>query len=290
MKKLKYIIFLSIVFCSCTNSKQEGITQAAEQINDTIITIQFDWTKVVDLKNNTLKELREKEKTNDKIIMDFLNKYVKLVDEFNGILFNLENYDLLNDLFYADENNISVFKNEVEANGFELIFPEGMMEISQNTNFIKTEILPLLDAISIEFLNLYCNEFDNICCDDAAIIISKEELISRILKWGELSKKVTKLEYKKYVEDKFYGGLYLLFCGADNTPAFDWKTDDYETQKYNSEAIDLMKKIITENPTSRAANEFKPFIELLENENFEETQKVKDYLKRKFSHFFDTKD
>ena len=44
--------------------------------------------------------------------------------------------------------------------------------------------------------------------------------------------------------------------------------------------LDLMNKIIKKSPTSRAAEEFMPFIELLKNENFEKTQKVEDYWKK----------
>jgi len=286
MKKATLIILIAFIVSSCGQARKQqaeiAIISEEEQSISVTPSIQFDWGKVIVLKNSTIEELKKKEKTNDKIIMNFLNKYAKLVDEFNEILFNYRSYDSLNNLLYKERQRNEQYnldlKNEVETNGFRLIFPEGMLEITQNTDFIKSEILSLVDAVSKEFINLYCNEFDNVCCDDAAIIISKEELVNRIYKWGEFSKKVAKLEYKKYVEDEFYSNLYLLFYGVENTPAFHWGTDDYETKKYNSESIDLMNKIIEKNSTSRAAEEFKPFVELLKNENFEETEKVKNYL------------
>jgi hypothetical protein len=296
----KIIIILSVFALmtgSCGNrtTKQTSNEIDAEQINEEeqyvsiIPPIQFDWEKVIALKNSTIKELKKKEKTNDKIIMNFLNKYAKLVDEFNEILFKYEGYDSLCNLLYMEiKRNDQFFdteihydldlKNEVESNGFKLIFPEGTLEITQNTDFIKSGILSLVDAVSIEFINLYCNEFDNRCCEDAGIIISKEELVNRVYKWGELSKKVGKLEYKKLVEDEFYSNLSLLFFGIDNTLAF-----DRETKKYDEESINLMNKIIEKNPASRAAEEFKPFVELLENEDFEETKKVKEFLTKKFN-------
>jgi len=166
------------------------------------------------------------------------------------------------------------FVNEVKTNGFSIEQSEGMIYIAQNTDFIKSGILPLVNSISIEFINLYSNEIDKRCCEDAGIIISTEEIVNRVYKWGELSKKVTELEYKKHVEDEFYSNLYLLFYGQENTPAFDW-----ETKKYNRKAIDLMNNIIEKKTTSRAAEEFKPFIELLRNENFEQTEKVENYWK-----------
>ena len=251
-----------------------------EEQNDSIISsIQFDWEKVIALKNNTIKELKKKEKSEDKIIMSFLNEYSKLADEFSEILFNNENYDLFNTLIwnenYRKADTLALdFKSEVETNGFSIAQSEGMIYIAQNTDFIKLGISPLVNSLSIEFINLYANEIDNICCDDAAIIISTEELVNRVYKWGELSKKVAELEYNNHVEYEFYSNLYLLFYGVENTPSFDW-----ETKKYNTEAIDLMNEIIKKYSISRAAAEFIPFIELLENENFKETEKVKEYWK-----------
>lgn len=285
MRKIGIILgILSLIAGSCgqkAKKQMETINEGKQNVSD-ILLIQFDWDKVIALKNNTIEKLKKKEKSEDKIIMNFLNEYRKFADEFSEILFNNKDYDKFNDSIYDYYKNGSKvyvryleFKSEVEANGFSIAYPEGMICIVQNTNFIKSGILPLVNSISTEFINLYSYEIDSLCCDDAAIQISTEEIVNRVYKWGELSKKVAELEYKNHVEEEFYSNLYLLFFGLDNTPAFDW-----ETKKYNHKAIDLMNKIIKKNPTSRAAEEFIPFIKLLENENFEETQNVKDYWKK----------
>ena len=283
MKKATLIILIAFIVSSCGQARKQqaeiAIISEVEQNISVTPSIKFDWGKVIALKNSTIEELKKKEKSEDKIIMNFLNKYSKLADDFSDILFNNENYDHFNTLildYYSGDKNATPpaleFKNEIETNGFNLEQSEGMIYIAQNTDFIKSEILSLVDAISKEFINLYCNELDNRCCEDAGIIISTEELVNRVYKWGELSKKVSRLEYKNHVEDEFYSNLSLLFFGIDNTPAFDW-----ETKKYNSKAIDLMNKMIEKNPTSRATEKFKPFIELLESEDFEKTEKIKNY-------------
>ena len=250
-----------------------------EQSVSVIPSIQVDWKKVHALKNSTIEELKKKEKSEDRIIMNFLNKYSKLPDEFERIFFSQDtNYQLSRAYLSAalsGNTRTLDFVNEFETNGFRFKQAEGDIYIDRNGDFIKSGILPLVNSISAEFINLYSNEIDNECCDDAAINISEEELVNRVYKWGELSKKVTELEYKKHVEDAFYSNLNLLFIGVDNTPAFDW-----ETKKFNNDLIDLMNRIIEENPTSRAAIEFKQYIEILRSENFENTQKVIDYRLR----------
>jgi len=236
------------------------------------------------LKKNTIQELKKKEKSKDRIIMNFLNKYTKLVEKFDNILIGYKDFESLNTLEdHTDEKLIKQcaldFKRKVEANGFRIASSEGTIYISQNTDFIKSEILSLADSISIEFINLYCNEFDNICCEDAGVIIPTDEIIHRIYKWGELSKKIKGLDYKEYVEKKFIFNLELLYVGSDNTPSF-----DFETQKFDKNSVDLMTKFIEKQPNARATDEFKTFLELLKSENYKQTKKVEDYFKKKLNY------
>lgn len=284
-----FIIALILVspFTSCGNEKKQDekkiITQVQNIEKDSLAPIQFDWTQTVRLKKSTIADLQKKEKSNDKIIMNFLNSYEKLVEELDNKLIESKDYESLSTLVYADNKLVKQcaldFEKQVEKNGFRVAQSEGTIYISQNTDFIKSNILPLVDSITIEFLNLYCYEFDNICCEDAGIIISTEELINRINKWGELSKKVTELEYKKTVEEEFNSNLCFLLVGSDYSPSF-----DYETQKFDKKSIDLMTKFIESHPKARASEEFKSFLELLKTEDYKQTKKINDYFMRKFNY------
>ncbi len=286
----RYLIFALILtglLTSCGKEKKQDekttTIQKQKVVTDSFAQIQFDWTQTGELKKHTIEELKKKEKPTDKIIMDFVHKYTKLVDEFNEILFKYKDYDSLNNSYLSDkklEKQFALdFNKKVEENGFRLAMSEGMIFISQNTDYIKSETTLLVDSISNEFLNLYCMEFDNVCCEDAGVVISTEELINRIYKWGELSKKTNNLEYKVYVENEFHSNLSLLFMGLDNTLSF-----DYETKKFNTEILNSMTKFIEKKPNCRATNEFIEFIELLKSENFEETKKIDEYLKKKLNY------
>jgi uncharacterized protein (TIGR02145 family) len=99
---------------------------------------------------------------------------------------------------------------------------------------------------------------------------STAEAIERVYQWGELSKKVDVLEYKKSVEGNFSGYLQYSFYGGEYAPMW----NDGKFSKY---AIESMNEIIKKYPASRAAVEFKLFIEVLKVENFERTAGVEDY-------------
>jgi|WetSurSiteA1Bulk_404760.scaffolds.fasta_scaffold01608_8 hypothetical protein len=242
----------------------------------------FDWSKPTLLKQKLISELTLGNKARDKIIVDFLTEYTKLEEAFNDILYDQPNFDSLNTIAYSVDGKVYQcaldFEKEVESNGFSIATSEGMIYLSKNTEFIKSKTIEYLDSISIEFLYLYCNEIDSICCEDAALMISESSLVNRIYRWGELLEKVTKLKYEETVKSEFQSNLFLLYYGQDNTPSFDW-----EGGKFNQKYLDNMKSIIHKYPNSKAAREFTDFIELLEAENYQNTDKIGEFFKDKFN-------
>jgi len=296
----RHLIFLSIfslILVSCKNGNgKETKTQNLEsevpeknieksETNKTAIKEtqekSFNWSKSKALKQNFLSALKSSGLPQDKIVVDYLNTYTKLTNEFNDILFKKSNYDSLNTLVYLNKDKIYQcaidFKNQVETNGFSISSSEGMIYIEQNTTFIKSESTELLDSVSIEFLNNYCLEIDTICCEDAGIRISEEELINRVLNWGNLIEKASGTKYLEIARSEFYSNLSLIYMGLDNTPSFDWTTG-----KFNKNSFNYMQKVIEQFPNSKAAKEFKEFSDLLVSEGFERTEKVIEFFNEKF--------
>ncbi|MEJ2104885.1 MAG: hypothetical protein P8X47_09955, partial [Ignavibacteriaceae bacterium] len=233
----------------------------------------FDWAITQTLKQKLISELQQDSTKIDKDIMQFLDEYSKIVNDFNDILFDLSNYDSLNTLAYAPDDTIYAiaidFKRKAEANGFNIAQSEGMIYMTKNTDYIKSDIIELLDSTSIEFLNLYCQEIDSICCDDASIIIPEKSLVNRAFLWGNLMDKAQKLEYKDVAESEFNKYISLIYLGQENTPSFDWTT-----KKFNKNLYDLMNEIREKYPSSRASKTFKEFTELLVQSDFKKTNKI----------------
>jgi hypothetical protein len=228
-----------------------------------------------------LNDLSLKNRSNDEIVVSFLKEYGKLEVEINQILFARPDYETLNSLFNTQDGKTdSIVINltkEVEEGGFKIAITEGMIYIAQSSGFIKSGTIDLIDSVSNAFLNLYCDEIDTVCCEDAGLAISVETLVGRITKWGEIMEKVKGLRYMEIVESEFYANLQLLYLGLDNTPSF-----DQETGKFDIELLDWMKEIIKNQPNSKAANEFKEFIKVLETEKYRNTNKIYEFMNRKF--------
>lgn len=282
--KLKTIaivsVFLSLL--SCKNRDTDSNIKSAD-IKTEIDSAKpefkiFDWSINQELKSTLISELQRDSKNIDKHIMKFLDDYSKVEKDFNDILFDLTKYDSLNTLAYAPDDiiyeNAIEFKNEVEANGFSIAQSEGMIYISKSTDFIKSDLTEFLDSTSMNFINLYCQEIDSICCEDAGIIISEELLVQRALLWGNLLEKAKDLKYKRVAESEFRSYLLLIYSGTDNTPSFDWTTG-----KFNKKLFELMNTIVAEYPNAKASKEFKEYIGLLEQSDLKKTDKIDEYLK-----------
>ncbi|MDD2475888.1 MAG: hypothetical protein PHI32_08250 [Dysgonamonadaceae bacterium] len=267
---------------SCQNKKPESKTKAEIDIVEIESEVKslnntFDWSIPHQLKKQLVSNLKNKPNEIDNSIILFLDEYEKLRTNFNEILFDLNNYDSLNEFAFkrdtANNKNAYEFYQLAENNGFIIASSEGMIYLAKNTDYIKSDLAELIDSTSIEFLNLYCQEIENVCCEDAAIIISEQELVKRAFLWGNLLEKTHGLEYQSVAESEFNNYLSLIFNGLDNTPSFEW-----QTKKFNKTRFNLMIKIIETHPDSKASKIFKEFTQLLVSEDFKQTDKIDEYL------------
>jgi hypothetical protein len=294
--KLKTIIIISafLALLSCKNRSNES--QSDNNLNNAYIKAEidsvkpttiielgheietFDWSLTQGLKSTLISNLQRDSKNIDKHLMKFLDDYTKIEKDFNKILFDLSNYDSLNTLAYSPDNiiyeNAIKFKSKVEANGFSIAQSEGMIYIAKSTDYIKSDLAEFLNSTSMDFINLYCQEIDSTCCEDAGIIISDKLLVERALLWGNLLEKVQDLEYKRVAESEFYSYLLLIYSGQDNSPSFDWSTG-----KFRENLFKLMSNIVIEYPNSKVSKEFKEYIELLKQSDLKKTDKIDGYLK-----------
>lgn len=290
MQYLLIILSVSLTSVSCKNNPKPASVNIADTIvvkdqslqtqfeSTSAIAKSFDWTKAKLLKEKLKDELQNPNHI-DKTLMNFLNEYEELEYAFNDILMALPSYDSLNTLAYAiDEvyDNAIQFNDLVEKNGFSIAQSEGMIYLTMNTRFVKSGITELLDPISAEFLNLYCNEIDSVSSSDGAIVISEKELVNRALLWGNLMEKSYDLEYNDRAKSNFYNYLSMIYFGLNNTPSF-----DYDTGIFNKNLYENMNGIIEQYPNSIAAHNFKEYTDLLALENFKQTDKVLKYVNDK---------
>ncbi|MGB1216392.1 MAG: hypothetical protein ACPG5P_00865, partial [Saprospiraceae bacterium] len=256
MKNLFPFLIL-FLFISCNTSTTEE--KPREEIQETIITSEIPlpflnkkkelhlggFQALQTLKKSTIALMKKEPGKQTEILHHFIKMY-----EENPMPENINSDSFA--LFYSTE------------------MAEGDFYPAYNSSYLKVGIMELLDEINSRYLSLRCLEIMTKCCDDAAVILKKEEVIQRALHWGELNKKLESNHIFKNRTAAFYKDYKnFLLEGPDNTPAFGFDGI------YDSNYFNALKKMIKEHPNSLLADDLKGFVKLLENENFKETNKVK---------------
>lgn len=281
------LICFSMILYSCTNENKEKITENIEKTSIVVKTDTFllpeqtdnsTFSQVGILYSQFKKDINENKFTEDSLLVEFLKNYSSITDGINSALDSRKDYDSLNTLAYSPNNVIakSALEFEIELNKNHLTVDqsEGMIFVNLSPDFLKNDVSLLLSDSSKEFLNLYIKEIENRCCGDASLMISKNELIKRVVDWGAFITNYPKSAFieSAYFEYRVY--IDLLFTGQDNSPVFDWETNMYDT-----ELLDLMYTEINEHPSSMASSNFVPFINIIKEDKMLNTEKVKEYIK-----------
>jgi hypothetical protein len=277
---LASLILICVLVSSCNNVEQNKVDSS--NINNaksnSTSAVNYNWDKSTLLMNEVLSDLNKKEKPTDLVLVKFITDFTEHINDLNEILFNDSNYDSLNTLIYLDIENIHQsaleFKEQVELSGLSIGESEGMIYIKMNPVFFKKDILSIIDdQLAVKFIQLFCNEIEIVCCEDAGFVISEKELVIRVFEWGQLLDKTSGLSFEKMAQEKYNRYLELVFHGLDNTPSF-----DYHSNTFNPNLFNALQEIVNKSPTSKAASVFRPFIALLVEENMKKTEKVIHYL------------
>jgi uncharacterized protein (TIGR02145 family) len=231
-----------------------------------------------DFKNATIEQLKKKAKPEDKIIMEFFEKYRQLCIEVESVLFPAYDDFGLGEKLYGDhvDKNLANFYKEMQNNGMEFGQVEGTYFVSQNNDFIKEVLLPHVNPVSAQYINLYC---DQRTWTEGMMYLTMDagHTVELIYQCGELLDKADGLEYKDKVEGSFREYLgYLFSQGGEYQCAWQWQEQDIEagTARYmlfSEYAANKINEIIEKHPSSRAAKEFKPYMAALKKMNYRDT-------------------
>ena len=251
--------------------KQEN-EETVEENDDEDVTetpkLEFDRTKMSDFINATIERLKKKTKPQDKIITEFFKNYDELCGEVGSVLFSVyDDWELQNKIL--EDKVLANFVKEMEDNGMRLAQSDGTSYVFQDNNFIKKVLLPHVNPVSAQYINLYCDDRE---LTDGMMYytLGVDETIDLVYRYGELSEKTDGLEYKDEVESGFNGYLgYLFSSGGEYQCAWNNMEDGDGgwVKIFDEGAYERLKQFVEEHPSSRAAKEFKPRLAALKKGN-----------------------
>ncbi|MCR6639612.1 MAG: hypothetical protein NVV82_11695 [Sporocytophaga sp.] len=178
----------------------------------------------IGLASNELSKLISNSDTSkvDSLFYIFSKYYDLVTDSLNSVLeYDTTDYTpfvITSEQRKAAEKALN-FYNELRKNGFDFNYPEGIIEIGQDRDFIS-KFYNKLSKNMIEYLDQVNYENKNWFQNDAAIMITEQDFFDRLLWWEKFNNSNPSFLFAKDAQytQKYY--LYFLLHGMDNTFPF----------------------------------------------------------------------
>ncbi|QEK13461.1 hypothetical protein FQB35_14980 [Crassaminicella thermophila] len=194
--------------------------------------------------------------------LDQQKKKVDQLDKVFGSQFYKGNIEDIQD------EDLRAFVVETLKGGYKYVMLEGAYYPIIDYSILR-KYKPFLSDQMKDYIEITAEESDKLTWNDAAVVISWEELGNRVIQAENYVSKYPQSPKKKEVGELYamYMGAYLY--GASNTPLF-----DYETKEIKDELLKSYKKTISENPETVTAQTIKEYLKIIEENDY----KVNDYV------------
>lgn len=314
MKKLLLcLLAVSLVLGGCTtkakhtaeeNNHNEQVSQETKQEKNETKTTKEEAQKIM-LEYN---ELLTKGKPYE--VMDFIDKNIDKVsqenaeemiiglekvqkeymDDYTDVLFEGEweeqkkKMDQLDKVFGEqsyrgkiediEDEDLKALVVETLKGGYKYVMLEGSYYPMIDYSLLK-KYNPFLSEQMKDYIKIAATESDELTWNDAAVVISWEELGNRVIQAEKYLAKYPQSPMKKEVGELYamYMGAYIY--GANNTPSF-----DYETKKIKEELLNTYKNTISENEGTVTAQMMKAYLQIIEKNDYKANEYVMEEANR----------
>lgn len=263
----------------CYGLRNEAQQKKIMQNLDTLINSNANEKQVITFVNNNIayvsKENASKmvfaiETTQKKNISNYIYGMTddiqgKIIEEFNWN-FNMDKID------DVKNPNLKKYLKNIKDSGYRLFESEGMycpiIDYARYCEYAEY----VTDDIR-EYIAIMAEESTHIATDDAAIVISWDEVLKRACVQEEYIKKYPQSlrlnEMKQLYEE------YVRYClfGTNNTPSF-----DYQTETIDEKLLESYKEIVQKDNDNNITQQIKDYLKILENNKFKRTNEVESYI------------
>ena len=170
------------------------------------------------------------------------------------------------------EESIKTLVQSFLADGFKLSSSEGMFYIEIDYPQIMTKYGPYASNQMSGYLQIMARETAKHFAEDAALIISPDELRDRIVAIENFSQKNPRFQRLAEVKklDKMYRPAYLI--GLNNTPAF-----NYQTNRLTEPFLKSFQSTVTKYPNSDFSRLIQDYLKVLQKNGYRKTQEVLEF-------------
>lgn len=258
-------------------SVKEGTPEAATiVVPEHCPQLELDWSEIAFVKEQFIIGVEVGKEPTDVVVLGNLQRLDELMFSLNNEFFALENYDELNSLFLSGDGANECHEaltSMLGEKGYVVGSAEGSIYLSLTGEYIQKDLQEHVDSLGWRFIQLYTEENDEPCCEDAGIMLNHKELVIRVVQWAEMKEESKGTAYEEYALARYRQNLYFLLAGLDNTPSF-----AFEDGKYNAYYFDDMNEWVVNQPEHPASKDFAPFLEMLKSSGMKETEEIRAYI------------
>ena len=165
-------------------------------------------------------------------------------------------------------------KADLAKVGWEIKYSEGMAYVGQSGGWIVKRFKNILPPEWIEYYAISDPETEKGFADDAALMITWEELAGRIVSWDRFLVKHPDFPLKRGISEtvKLYLNIYL--SGIDNTPV----TVNYDDPKLHPELKQSYEAFLKNNKDSKYYPLIDGYWRVLSENDFQVNDKTRSYV------------
>ncbi|MBO9699994.1 MAG: hypothetical protein J7604_07270 [Sporocytophaga sp.] len=173
----------------------------------------------------------------------------------------------------APEKRAKTYYNELRRNGFNFNYPEGIIEIEQDRDFIKREFYHILSHRMIEYLDQVNYENKNWFENDASILLTEKDFLERLLWWEKFNNTNPEFLFSKEGKNNERYYLYFLLNGMDNTYPF---MDEGKLVEYFKNLYELADNYPVETECIKV---IRKQYEMIKQSGMKDSEERQDFLK-----------
>ncbi|MCC5919828.1 MAG: hypothetical protein LAT68_02955 [Cyclobacteriaceae bacterium] len=239
------------------------------------------FSPVDQLRHNFSMRVKMNSSTIDSLIVDYVTQFI---DSLNSVSYRFHSqayfipiHNLALAMINKELTNEMVqLRMRMQSIGLKFTYIDELVGIWIGSDIFPAEMKANFgDPVDKQFFKLLVREYDVECCQDGAITLATEEIVSRAHAWGEMMEATRFNAYRNTVDEMFLMYSRLLIAGTEVSHPFDW-----ETELYDQERVNAMQKLVVEHPYSVAANGFRPFLEMLEVEGYRKTSRIVSFIRQ----------
>jgi hypothetical protein len=219
----------------------------------------------------------------DKTIVNLIEVLQKQLKDYEDKIFSQEINIIVNNYKYEDliqlqnikEDNIKNLLQDAFSNGYKLSVSEGMYYFEIDYDKILKDFGGYTSTETAGYLEIMSDEYNKHFAEDAALVISLDELANRIVKTEKYIDSYPDFVLIQQVKQlhNYYLKAYLL--GLNNTPLF-----DYQTEKTKESFLKSYENTIANQKGTKLAAILEEYQTLLERSDYTRSEEIMNYINR----------